>query len=498
MAPETIAKDRSGLWLEFSHRAFPQNTIVGDDPHDRVYYLSAQGQLRVADGARRTQGPPHPGSSLPAGVPPFEAAPTALVLNVGEEYEGATWNEETEEYEGGVRNSAQTRAYAVTLVNGFGEEGPPSPPSGFVEVFPGGSVEITRPAYPSGASNYDWRIYRAVEGVFQYVGQSSGQSFTDSLPGDLGQELLPSMDWAPPPSDGLIALTTVSGGFYAAAKGNQVLFSEFALPHAWPFMYRQPLDHTIKALATYGNTLVALTDGPVYVAQGSTPSAMAMAETGLQYACASERSVVSFVNSVVFASPDGLVQVSDQGSGLVTLGTFTDREWRKLRPETMVATQWMGYIYLVAYDGEDGPGGFLFIPQRPDLGVVFLDLPRTRTMYTHVETDSVYMVDRFGGQILEWDADPNFVFAAFRWRSSPMDPPDPIPINAGQVKADGYPVTFRVFADGELQAEHEVQSYRPFRIPGARLARTYHVEVEGEHRVHEVFAATTIPEVVSG
>lgn len=483
LAPRTLFRDRAGLWLEFSQRTAVVNSIIGNDEHDRVFYTNLGGP-RVSDGARRTSGTgPFPGASLRLGVPVITDAITATVVFIGD----ADPND-------GSQPSLQNRAYTVTLENTFGEEGPPSASSNVVEVYPGGEISVSLPDPPVG--DYDLRhyfIYRNTDGLWQYVGKEliTATSFTDK--DNVAEEMLESSDWYEPPMD-LRGLTAVAGSFLVGYRENEVLFSEFGLPHAWPFAYRQPVPHTVKGVGTFGNAVVVLTDGPVYVASGGSPTAMSLAETGLHQSCVAEESIVSMANSVVYASPDGLVRVSASVSGVVTNGVFTDREWRRLNPSTIRAAHWMG-VYVASFDGEDGPGAFLFDPSNPDVGVFFLDLPRLTAVYNFVEEDKLYMLDELSTEVVEWDADPNAFFADAVWRSRPVSQPPRVPIKVVRVRADSYPVTVRVYADGATQAEVVAAHGRPIRIGGARLATTYSVEAQTPGgRVHEVVASTTVAE----
>lgn len=483
--PRTIFKDANGVWLEFSERTHVTNSVVGNDPYDRVFFTDSNGPS-VSDGARRMTGSgPYPGASLKLGVPFLDDSPVATVTDEGDELD-----------EDGVENSRQSRVYLLTLSNSFGEEGVPSLPSDIVRVFPGSEVSLALPAVPGG--NYDledYNVYRLTDGVYQYVGSTpvASTTFVDTLDADLAQEGLESLSYYPPP-DGLRGLTAVAGSFLAGIRGNEVLFSESGLPHAWPLEYRQPVDAVPRAIASYGSTAVVLTDGQIYMAQGSSPSAMVVTETAVYQACVSEESVAAVVGGVAYASPDGLIYISDAGIAVATSGIMTDREWAKLNPATIRAVQWQG-VYFASYDGEDGPGAFMFDPRTPEVGILPLDLPYASAIYTHPETDTLYMVDGDGEEILAWDADPGSVFAAFRYRSRPMDAPAPVVIQVVQVKADDYPMTLRVFADGVEQSETVITSIQPQRIAGGRLARSYSLEVEGVHRTYDVIAATTMVEM---
>lgn len=486
VSPRTLFRDRNGLWLEFSDYVHVCNTIIGNDAHDRVFFVGPGTTPRVSDGARRTSGTgPYPGASIRLGVPVLENPPTLTIIDSGDD-----------EDEDGALNEEQSRSYLVTLVNAFGEEGPPSPAAGPVSVFPGGVVEIGLPGAPGGDYELDkYYIYRFTDGAWQYIGEAgiAATTFTDNDT-TVSQEPLESEDWQEPP-DNLESMIVIGGAFLAGHRSNEVLFSEFQLPHAWPLQYRQSVDYTVRAIGSFGATLVVLTNGPVYMAQGTTPAAMAVTETNINYSCSSAESVVSMNSAVVYASPDGLVRIGQDGqNGLVTGAVFTEREWRDLNPETIRATHWRD-IYIATYDGNNGSGAFMFDPLTPDAGVIFLDLPRLSALYNFIDEDRLFMVDEGELEILEWDADDTTLFAPFLWRSRPVDMPKPSAVNVVRVFADSYPATLRLFADGEQQAETTVVDDRPTRVHGGHLARTYELEIESEHRTYSIMAATSIAEL---
>jgi hypothetical protein len=222
---------------------------------------------------------------------------------------------------------------------------------------------------------------------------------------------------------------------------------------------------------------------------------MGISETSIYQACVSEESVVSMGGGVVYASPDGLVMVSSNGAQVVTRGVFTEREWQRLNPETIRAAQWQG-IYVASFDGEDGVGAFMFDPSNPEVGVIWLDLPRVSAIYQHPESDRLYMVDDGTSQIVEWDADSNTAFATFKWRSAPVNVFIRQPMNVVQVFADSYPATVRLYADGSEQVSTSVSDDRPHRVSGGQRAREYAVEVEGDVTVYNVAAATSVTELM--
>ena len=85
------------------------------------------------------------------------------------------------------------------------------------------------------------------------------------------------------------------------------IFSEPNLPHAWPHEY--PIDFDIVGIATYGQYVAVLTTSFPYLFQGIDPAAMSSSKVNLPQACVSKRSIIETGNGVIYASPDGLVEI---------------------------------------------------------------------------------------------------------------------------------------------------------------------------------------------
>lgn len=485
-SPRTISRDRQGNWLEWDELTWAVNSVVPGDEYDRLFFVNESAGVRVSDATRRLSGDgPFPGASLRLGVPtPDESS--ATVEGSGDE-----------EDDDGNPNDRVSVAYLVTLVNEYGEEGPPSRATGVVDVYPNYEVEINFPDVPEG--DYElayWRVYRNTEGEWLFLKEvdvNNTSTTDDDIDPALEGEPLESQNWDEPPDD-LKGLIAVNGNYLAGYRENEVLFSEYQLPHAWPFANRQAIDYTVKALGSFGNTVVVMTNGPVYMAQGATPSGLAVVETGLQQACVSEESVVSFAGSVVFASSDGLVRVASSDSGIASMRTFTPREWGEINPSSIRAAQWRG-MYFASYKNDDGAGAFLFDPVNPEAGVIWLDMDRAAAVYNDVENDELFLVFDGETEIREWDADSDSSFDSARWRSRPVEIPNRPAINLVRVRSDDYPITVRLYADGSEQAAVDVEDDRPRRISGAKRALRYEVEVETEYPVYEIAFASTMAEM---
>lgn len=106
-----------------------------------------------------------------------------------------------------------TTTYVFTYVTSYGEEGPPSPPTTFVEYADGHVKELNFPTNPSGQYAFGAgalkRVYRTASGSssseFLFVGECPifQDEFEDTLlDGQLG-EVMPSTNWYRPLDDNI-------------------------------------------------------------------------------------------------------------------------------------------------------------------------------------------------------------------------------------------------------------------------------------------------------
>lgn len=263
----------------------------------------------------------------------------------------------------------ETRAYVYTYVSDLGEEGPPSPPSDIVTVVVGDPVTIDNFTAPvaDGRVITHRRIYRTNTGSetteLQFVTELllATTSYVDTLGSEELAEVLPSETWEPPPATlkGLVMLPNGSAcGFY----GKTLCFSEPGYPHAWPPEYQYTVDFDIVGVEVYGTSVLAATAGTPYVATGNHPRQMSARKiTEQAQACISKRSVVSTTFGVVFATPDGLVRMSESGVDIITSNIFTPRQWKALVGLTSADTYemlgaWHENTLYMFVRNEDEPG----------------------------------------------------------------------------------------------------------------------------------------------
>lgn len=389
----------------------------------------------------------------------------------------------------------ESRVYAWTWVNkeaGFEFESAPSPASDTVEVRVKQSVAISgREAVPTGYVVTHWRLYRAVSGVFLFVAElpASQTSYTDSvLAESLGEEL-PSLTWLPPPTT-LRGLINLPNGIMAGFTGRDVYFCDPYHPHAWPVQYNQTVDFPVVGLGRMDTTLAVLTTGTPYFIQGSSPDSMVVVKSDLEQACASKRSIVSTNNSVIYASPDGLVLLSSSGSRLLTEQMFTRKQWQEtFNPPSIHAYQ-HDMKYVAFYTNGATTGGFIF-----DLstGQLILHTLYATAGYNDLQADKLYTA--FSNRTVKiWQAGAAL---SYTWKSKKFTMPKIMGFSCAQVEAEAYPVTAKVYSNGTLVHTQTVAGRTPFRLP-VTPGLDWEFQIEGNTEVFAVLVAQSMEELANG
>ncbi len=267
-----------------------------------------------------------------------------------------------------VANTLEDRTYIYTYVSSIGEEGPPSLASLVVGALDGDAVEVTVTLPPT--DNLDIvtiRLYRTSSTIagteYQFVKDYAVDDIVESAvvesvkQANLG-EIISTTTWCGPPA-GMQGITEMPNGMLVGFVGRTIHMCEPFFPHAWPPEYDQAVDYEIVGLAAFGNSIVVLTEGTPYVLSGSHPRNVNIRPYKINQACVSAESIASNVDKVIYASPDGLVEIGVNGARLVTDPYVKKSEWADFSPTTMVGEFHDGK-YFGFFDGDAN------VPQAPE------------------------------------------------------------------------------------------------------------------------------------
>lgn len=321
-------------WMEFPNidTDIIRSPIVGDQ-YDRYYWASPSGPPQVNSLARIKLGQPsyNLGVIQPTGTPTI----TSIVGGVGVN---------------------ETRAYIITWVSAFGEEGPPSlPVSDTGKSDATWNIGLPTPL-PIDVTTYNLskvRIYRTVASAgataYFFVTELpiATTTFADNIPGTTvsANDIHESTDWIPPPDD-LLGFVSMPNGMIAGWRESEIWFCEPFRPHAWPAKYTTVVEYPIVGLGVINQTLVVCTAGYPIVATGIHPDSISMSKLASFEPCMSRGSILSVPEGVYYASPNGLVLVANGVANLITDNLIQKDEWNNYnKVATLRATRLSNAYY---------------------------------------------------------------------------------------------------------------------------------------------------------
>jgi hypothetical protein len=387
----------------------------------------------------------------------------------------------------------ETRFYVYTCVTDLGEESAPSPVSAMLNCKSNDVVTISNLDEPSGTYGVNrFRIYRtqstSTGADFYFLREIASTQISTTDDGRTLGEVLPTTTWLMPPT-GLSFLTGLWNGMMAGIDGRSVRFCEAYTYYAWPIAYEiLPSNAQPVALATFGQTLVMLTNGNPSLITGSTPDAMDEMPMEFYQACIASASAVGVGHGVVWASPDGLCYVGSGGPKLLTDGVMPRDDWHAINPSSI-----KGAVYERRYFGfftQDGVRkAFIYDFSNPH-GMYFLDFGAD-ALFMDDLNDTLFVLD--GVSIKKWDAGTPL---SVTFKSKLFKMPKPTQAFAcAEVVADAYPVTFKLYADGVLQHTQTVMDANPFRLPSGYWFQTCQYEVTGSNAIQGVALAHSMQEI---
>jgi hypothetical protein len=444
-------------WLSWPSVVHAVRGFNPDDTTEKTYY-TGDGFPKWTDNTRALASAPYPTAWRQLGVP---APAAACLLSAA----------------GGVATAKEVRFYTYTYVTDAGEESAPAPVSQALTCKTDDVVQIFSIASPPAGSFTinRLRLYRtqadtAGNAEFFFLREiPAGQGATSDASLPLG-EVMPSIDWLVPPAN-LANLTGLWNGIMAGISGGAVRFCEAYKPYAWPIAYEViPPDATPVALGRYGQNLLVLTTGKPIRVTGGTPDAMDSQPLEIAEACIAPRSVVSFGHGVAWACPDGLAYFGDGGARMLTAGLMTRKDWQAINPSSLVAGIYEGG-YLGFYTVGGVTKGFLIDPLNPT-GLFFNDVPGSALFFDELQ-DQLFLLD--GVNIKKWNAG---ALMAAGFTSKEHRVPRPLNFGCAEVIADGYPVTFKLYADGVLKHTQAVASADPFRLPSGFMGQRWQIALD--------------------
>ena len=413
------------------------------------------------------------------------------------------------------RSSSYCYTFVQSLANGVIQyESAPSPPTRVVDVPKGDGVILSGfriPVLPDLKITHV-RIYRTVAGLesseFHFVIEltiqelaASGWKYIDVLHDkDISSEVLQTSDWDPIPNNAK-GLIKTDNGMYAAFRGNELLISEPFCPYAFPVGYALTVEDMIVALAHVDGTIVVLTTGRPYLAQGAVPESLQLIHLPFEQACVSAKSVATLPGAVVYASPDGLMYFTSNQQTLVTEKTYSRDQWQALTPSRLMGRVHDGR-YVAFFEGTNR--GIIFhIDQAYIVEITLPEDFKVNTIYHHSEDDALYLgVSTSSGHGI-WQFEAGSKPLPYTWRSKSFYTSSLCCMAAARIEGEQNArdsVRLTVFGpDGKRpRATMRVVDSRTKRLPTTRSERLWCFELKGTATVHEARLASGVEELEYG
>lgn len=441
---------------------------IANDTAERTFW-TGDGVPKYTTSALGTTGANLPSTARPLALPP----PTTALVATPVSGTGA--------------GNVFRRLYVYVFVDEFGSLSAPSPITQ-IDILPNQHVQLSAlQATPSNSVPIvARRVYRADAGEYLFVTEMdlSTPSFLDNvLAEDLG-EPIPSTTWSPPP-DNLKGLASLPNGGLVAFEGYNVQFCVPYRPYAWPeedYIYAQ--DFPVVAVVPFDQSVAVLTTGVPSVLTGIDPAGMSQERTKFLQPCVSKRGALSTGGRVMYPSADGLCMLGPGVAVVATSGLFTSEDWKQFNPSTIVAV-WHDDWYIGTYVGPGGTRrGFMF---QPDVQS-WIDLPdfRATAFFRDTVTDKLYCC--IDDDVHEWRGG-----APWTMRYRPKLWVTPLAdFTHARVLGSEYPVNLKVYADGVLRDEVNVENSQPFPIGSEQshgLAERWQIEVSGPGSTRAVVLA---------
>ena len=389
----------------------------------------------------------------------------------------------------------RSTSYRFSAVAVTGEESNLSLPSAVVDVYEGQTAELYRLWPTADIPEFvdRIRIYRAETDSYgvpawAFVAELAAATtkFSDTV--EVTEEVAQSDGWLPPANfEGLV---NIGNGILAGWKGRDVYLSEVGVPTAFPEKYRLRTEATIRGIGVTGAFAIVLTDKEPYLLSATTPESASMAPLQFGAPCLSARSICSTKYGVVFASHEGLMQITSGGvPSILTDGILSREQWQAYGPASMLCVPQDDKIYVFRYNEKIG---LLYDLRKND--IVEIELPFT---VSDVHVDSA------GGRILILNSADSVgalgegANLQFRWKSGLYLFPDAKVFSAARILGEqtpSRPVVLTVFRDGLPFYSKTVTDQRPFTLPPG-LYMSVQFEISGTTKVTVAQLATDMSEL---
>ena len=228
-----------------------------------------------------------------------------------------------------------------------------------------------------------------------------------------------------------------------------------------------------------------------------------MTELDIAQSCISKRSIVDMGDSVIYASPDGLVRVSSSGSSVVTDAILRREDWQgDYNPTTIRAYRWEDR-YVGFHDASGTNNGFVLDPRGRENA--FTRMTATGIAgFNDLEDDTLYVVTSSG--VLEKFSASTSSYYGIKWYSKHFFTAKPINLGVCQVSfgddLSGGNVSIQLFGgvnspDTSIHSEliADTNDIFTFRLPSGTKYNVFQLYINSNREVSQVIIAESPQEL---
>ena len=168
-------------------------------------------------------------------------------------------------------------------------------------------------------------------------------------------------------------------------------------------------EHKIVTMVAIGNSVAVLTEGFPWIFSGNSPDSMSGRNIESNQACVSKHSAVIINGAIIYASPDGLVQLTSERAIPLTDKVITREQEQSYEPSTIKAHVQEVGRYLAFY-GANQDKAFIFDLSSGDFR--HFDVSAD-CGFNSLMDDALYLSNN--GTITRWEADNNVM--SYVWKS---------------------------------------------------------------------------------
>jgi hypothetical protein len=406
----------------------------------------------------------------------------------------------------------ETRAYIVTAINQWYEEGQPSEHVLVtVNVFQKVKITCTLPALNT-IKNFEFapllniRVYRTAQStsvetdyfkVFDQVIADGLTFYDETLSSELAPDTCESWEWEPAPV-GMTGLTYLGNGMLAGVTvTKEVAICEPFRPHAWPRTYWQAFPGMPIRIVPNGNSHVVTTTGYPYLLVGSTPDGMVQQRLTAMQAAVSKRAHADLGGVIAYASNDGVVLVNGGQASLdASLALWGREKWRELYGPVLYQMEFAAHDGMLFAFAESRDEGFMVRFDEAGGTLTRINTAGFKGSFLLDKTDSLYIGRRVGGdQVAKFAAGAD---DDMTWHSREVTLPKPYNMGACQVSVESGSAVVTVYADG-VQADTwtVAAGVSTRRLPTNPICRFWSVKIAGQAVIREMHLANTVQELRS-